>query len=369
MQKPRTAAVILAAGYSSRMGRPKPLLDLDGRPVIIRVLDTFWEAGIDECLVVVGHNKELVIPPVEAAGARVVVNDRYQSGMFSSVQAGLAAVGGDVDAVLILPADIPLVRPATLLKLVSEFEKGKGRILAPSFRGKRGHPPLAGSELWGRIAAHGGEGGLKGALAATGQPIREVPICDSNVLFDMDSPEDYTELQARWQKRNLPSAGECEALWEMQAYDCRDARRHCLLAAEIADGIVHELNEKGCGPDFETVHAAALLHDLCRDRPQHAHESARVVRDAGFAEVASAIETHMDIEPGRGDDITAGEILYLADKLADGATRTTLAERLEKEAARYRGSPQVLEEVERRYNNARMISERIMRITGGTAGK
>lgn len=368
MPGPGFAAVILAAGYSSRMGRSKPLLDLDGKPVIARVLETFREAGVEDLAVVAGYRWEDIAPVVEALGARTVVNDSYETGMFSSVAAGLEAAGHEARAIFVHPADIPLVRPATLRRLSAEFDRGAGRILVPCFMGRRGHPVLIAAETREGIAGYGGGGGLKSAIGAVKGTVAAVDVCDSNILFDMDGPGDYEAVKARWPRRGRPSQEECEALWKLQEYDYTNARGHCLFVAGIAAGITRDLNRCGRGPDPETVAAAALLHDLARDRPGHARLSADIAREAGFGEAAAAIGQHMDITLGSGGEVSAAEVLYLADKLADGSARTTLAAGLEKQLARYRDSPAILEAVQRRYNNARLISRKVGEITGSEPG-
>ena len=107
MEKFDIAAIILAAGYSERMGRFKPLLDLDGRPVIARVVDTFVRAGIRDVRVIAGYNKDVLTPVLEDLGVRVIVNDNYADGMFTSVLAAVKSLESGVKAFFLLPADIP----------------------------------------------------------------------------------------------------------------------------------------------------------------------------------------------------------------------------------------------------------------------
>ena len=364
MEKPGITAIILAAGYSSRMGVFKPLLDLGGRPIVTRIVETCKQAGIDEVIVVAGYRKELIIPVIEGAGARAVVNELYEEGMFSSVIAGISAMEYDPRAFIVLPADIPLVRAATIRSLVNVFMEGKNRILTPSFRGRKGHPPLISTELQGAIVGFTGEGGLKGALEELGPETAIVEVPDGNILFDIDNPDDYGEMKERWKRREIPSEPECEAMMELMPGMDERTRQHCREVARVADGIAGSLNRTGAGLDREVVLAAALLHDLARGRPGHAREAARMVREAGFHAIAEAIIAHMDIEPGQGPDISAGEILFLADKLVSGDRLVTLADRFAQATARYGDDTDALEAIEARYNTALLIQQRIEAMTG-----
>lgn len=364
MEKPGITAIILAAGYSSRMEAFKPLLDLGGRPVITRIAETCRQAGINEIIVVAGYRKELIIPVIEGAGARAVVNERYEEGMFSSVIAGISAMEHGPQAFIVLPADIPLVRAATIRSLVSGFMEGKNRILIPCFRGSKGHPPLISAELKERLNGFAGENGLKGALEEMESEIGKVEVPDRNILFDVDNPADYGEMKERWKSREIPSAQECEALMDLMPGMDERTRQHCREVARVADCIAGSLNETGAGIDRGIVLAAALLHDLAKGKPNHAREAARMVREAGFHGIAEAIITHMDIEPGQGEDISPGEIIFLADKLVSGDSNIPLADRFAQANARYGGDTDALEAIAARYNNALLIQERIEARTG-----
>jgi len=201
-------ALVLAAGISGRMERFKPLLGLGGQPLIARVVRTFREAGIRDVRVVAGHRKELLYPVVDKLKARLIVNERYAEGMFSSVQAGVSTIGPEVEAFFVLPVDMPLVSVPTIQLLAQCYRRDPGKILVPSFGGKDGHPPLIAAALKKCIINYHGGDGLKGALKQSRVDLVRVPVNDENILFDVDVPGDYRELQDRWERlHNLRAAG------------------------------------------------------------------------------------------------------------------------------------------------------------------
>jgi len=184
----RLSAIIPCAGLSTRMGRFKPLLPLGGRPIIARVIETVRSADPEEIFVVVGHRADELASIVEKAGAQVFRNQDFADGMFSSVRVGVQHLGGCCDAFIFLPADIPLVRPATLRRLAGISRRQPGRLLYPLFLGRRGHPPVIPSDLIPSILGNAGADGLRAILANHEDRALEIPVADENILFDLDHP-------------------------------------------------------------------------------------------------------------------------------------------------------------------------------------
>ena len=118
MHEKNFTAIILAAGYSRRMGQCKPLLKLSEQTMLEVVVATFIKAGISDIRVVVGHDMELLTPILEKLGTRIIINDHYNDGMFSSVLVALDSMESNVEAFFLLPVDIPLVRPWTIKYLI-----------------------------------------------------------------------------------------------------------------------------------------------------------------------------------------------------------------------------------------------------------
>jgi CTP:molybdopterin cytidylyltransferase MocA len=199
-------AIVLAAGLSSRMIGFKPLLPLGDSTAIERLIDMFRGAGAGRVLVVCGHRAEDLMPVVRAAGAEAIFNQDYEQGMFSSVRAGVSALAPEAAAFLVLPADVMLVRTDTILRLIAQREAAPDKVLRPAFRGRRGHPPLIPAALGPEILDWDGEGGLAGFLAEHEGMAADVPVADENVLFDVDTDEDYREALMRLEGRSFPGS-------------------------------------------------------------------------------------------------------------------------------------------------------------------
>ncbi|HTZ19150.1 MAG TPA: nucleotidyltransferase family protein [Dissulfurispiraceae bacterium] len=186
------AAVILSAGASSRMAEFKPLLPLGNSTVIETAIGTFKQAGIPDITVVVGHRADdlkAVLDRVD--GVRCVTNEKYREGMFSSVIAGIRSLRSGIKAVFILPADIPLVRSDTIELIAETYCRRRPRIFYPTYKKKRGHPPLIPAQLFPEILSWTGVGGLQSLLERHDAESMEIEVRDEGILLDLDTPEDY----------------------------------------------------------------------------------------------------------------------------------------------------------------------------------
>ena len=198
MKSNRFSAVILAAGFSSRMGEFKPLLPLGDRTLLEQVVTLFEETGIQDICVVIGHHHTRMCPVVENLRARSVFNPNYRKDMFSSVVSGITTLAPETEAFFIMPVDIPLVRRATIEHLLNAYQESKGHLLYPAFKGSRGHPPLIPFAYAKDIIEWKGKGGLNGALTHVASCVFEVDVPDEHILFDIDTPEDYQQLLKIW---------------------------------------------------------------------------------------------------------------------------------------------------------------------------
>lgn len=189
-------AVVAAAGLSSRMKAFKPMLELAGSTVIRETIAALHDAGVDDIAVVVGYRGEELAKHLAEQGVRIIQNLDYATGdMFRSVCMGLSAMGRDKDALLFLPADIPLFSAETARRLCDSMEESPCNFISPVYQGQRGHPILLNGSVVKDLLTFSGEGGLREAMTACGGEHRLVEVNDRGILLDADRPQDYEQLQ------------------------------------------------------------------------------------------------------------------------------------------------------------------------------
>jgi molybdenum cofactor cytidylyltransferase len=176
------AAVVLAAGESTRFGQPKQLLLLD------RVLQNVRAAQLDDVVVVLGAHAEEIRHEIRFERERIVVNADYAHGMSTSLQAGLRALPTAADAALIVLGDQPYVTATTMRRLADEFLRTRPPALVPTYRGRRGNPVVIGAPLFPEIMQLRGDTGFR-AIAAK-HAVAELAVDDDGVLIDVDKPGD-----------------------------------------------------------------------------------------------------------------------------------------------------------------------------------
>ena len=358
------SAIILAAGAAARLGRFKPLVELGRSSPVKRVIDTFQSAGVSDIIVVAGHRAGELSEAVRPLGARIAVNDEFKSGMFSSVRAGLKALPPDVSAFFLLPVDIPLVRPATIHRLSEQFEAQGAQVCYPTFRGKRGHPPLISSELAEPILNWSGQGGLRAFLSQLEDRAVDAPVADAGILQDMDTPEDHAWMQGRVDHLSIPTEVECVALLSDVLAVPEPIRNHCRAVANVAASLTRSLNESGLNLDLGLVQAAALLHDIARVSSNHADRGAALLEEMGFPEVAGAVQSHMDLSWNGESQPGPKEVVFLADKLVIEDRPTSLEARFQNSLARFSDNPPATKAIRSRWRTAERIRDRIESITG-----
>ena len=191
------AAVVLAAGASRRMGGQHKLLieGSDGRAMVARSVDQLIEAGFTTILVVTGHREEAVRAALAGRPVRFVHAERHAEGIAESLKAGLAALPEDAAAVLVALADMPLVEPATLRRIVAAYDPDEGRtIVVPTHQGQPGNPVL-----WDRVYVEemmqlSGDHGARALLRLHAEAVAEVAVESDSVLRDFDTPESLAAL-------------------------------------------------------------------------------------------------------------------------------------------------------------------------------
>lgn len=193
-------AVILAAGASTRMGRAKQLLSLDGEPLVVRAARTALRAGAADVLVITGAQGDDVAHALDAAGltpaerVRAVHNAAWSGGQASSVAAAVAALEPDTGAAVFFPVDQPSLSPRLLRQLVAAWQRGAD-LVAPVVDGRvRGAPCLFGPRYWPELAALTGDVGGRVVLQRHVADAVLVPASTAE-LHDVDTPDQWSQLR------------------------------------------------------------------------------------------------------------------------------------------------------------------------------
>jgi molybdenum cofactor cytidylyltransferase len=191
-------AIVLAAGKSERMGRPKALLPLRGKTFLENILAAISSSPVEETCVVVGHHRDEierhVVPP-----ARIIFNPDYEQGMITSLQAGISSLPSRTSGALLFLVDHPLVDSETIALLVRKV--GADRIVLPTFEGRRGHPVLFGSAILQEILGLSASQGANIVVHKDPDRIVEVSVKSPGILVDVDTPEDFLKLQSEYEPR------------------------------------------------------------------------------------------------------------------------------------------------------------------------
>jgi molybdenum cofactor cytidylyltransferase len=190
----RTVAVLPAAGASRRMGRPKLLLPFGESTLAGSVVAALRDGGVEEIVLVIAAGDEDLRAWAEEEGVTLAVNPDPDRGMLSSIQEGVAALGGTDVLLLVSPADLPNLRPETVALLLQRMRETGAPLGVPTHRGKRGHPLAIAPALIPEIGTLDLEIGLKQLRDRHEAELLEVEVGDAGVVEDVDTPEDYARL-------------------------------------------------------------------------------------------------------------------------------------------------------------------------------
>jgi molybdenum cofactor cytidylyltransferase len=193
-------AVLPAAGASRRMGRPKLLLPFRGEPLVASVVASLRAGGVVGIVLVTAADDDELRDWARQAGVATAVNPAPERGMLSSIQEGIAALGGaDAlarrgDVLLVSPADLPRLDPQSVAELLRRMAAAKAPLAVPVYQGKRGHPLALAPALIPEILDLDPEVGLKQLRDRHEAELLEVPVDDPGVVWDVDTPADYESL-------------------------------------------------------------------------------------------------------------------------------------------------------------------------------
>jgi molybdenum cofactor cytidylyltransferase len=194
------AGVVVAAGSSSRLGRPKQLLSLGGKPLPAWVLDALREAGLSPLVLVLGHGAEVVRDTLNLDDITVVVNTDYAEGMSTSLRLGLASLGPEVAGAVVAMADQPFISPTLITELVAEHGRTKQPLVAADFGDYQGPPILLGRAVWPLADEIRGDQGARFLLKNRPDWVATVPVPNRAAALDVDTEEAYAEAMEIWKR-------------------------------------------------------------------------------------------------------------------------------------------------------------------------
>lgn len=344
----KAAGLISAAGLSSRMGAFKPLLDLSGKPLICRTVESLVRGGVQQVVVVTGRNRDGIARVLQKyPQVRLVHNPHYaETAMYDSLKLGLQQISA-ADVIVCLPADVPAVRLETVRYLLQQWENQKPDVLFPVYQGKQWHPPVLAGSLLPALLQYDGTGGLKGALEQLSQSKVYVTVPDAGCTMDADYPDEYQRLCRYWPLRDVPDREVCQVLYEL-AGTPEPVQQHCEAVAQKAMELGAQLKKRGSILQLSLLESAARLHDVCRTEADHAKAGAAFLRQYGFYRVADLAEIHMDWPETLSVQLDEAAVLYLADKLVSGDQNVPLAQRFAEKLARYAGDAEAAAQIQRR---------------------
>jgi len=355
------AAIILAAGFSSRIHTFKPLLMLDGVTFTDRVISTYKQNGI-EVYLVTGYQNERLLSSIKNQDIHIIYNPDYNRGMLSSIQAGIRNLPSDTCSFFITPVDIPLVRTFTIKRIIEKAKEFPGKIVYPEFERKRGHPTLIPMEIKPVILNWKKEGGLRAVLDDYEEMALEVAVADRYIHFDIDTVDDYKVLLEGFADYDVPTGEECEVILTSIAKVSPEVRRHCIKVAEVADDIGQAISASFVNLDLGAIRSGSMLHDILKGRRDHAAAGGLWLSEMGFAGIAEIVAAHTDLPAGVRGSSLEDKVVFLADKYIREDAIVSLEDRFKFAVQRFGSDPRVRATILRRRKMAFDVKDEIERL-------
>lgn len=188
---PAIAAVVLAAGRSTRAGKINKLTaDIGGTPMVARVVDTVLASAADPVIVVTGHESDDVRAALAGRAVTFAFNPDYADGIATSIAAGIRAVPPECAGALVCLGDMPALRSDDINRLIAAFDAERAPICVPFAGTRRGNPALFARAFFAELASGRGDTGARTVIAAHGGMVCEVPVGGEGTLTDLDTAAD-----------------------------------------------------------------------------------------------------------------------------------------------------------------------------------
>ncbi len=349
---------------------PAPTPRLPGGPALVplgeitcleRVVGLLQQCGLAQVAVVAEAADRPALDLAGRAGALPVIHSGRR-GRLARIRTGLTALDPGLRAVFLLPANIPLVRPATIRRLLEAYCAGGPALIRPVCCGRPGWPVLLDAGQIPALIAEFSPGGLHAALARLAEETVAIEVADEYIRLGLSSPADVERLREHLARYGLPTEAELNTLQQRLFPASPGGLAHAQAVARVALTLAQALNAARAGgsePALDTalVRAAALLHDLAKNRREHEAEGGRILRELGFRTIARIVAAHRDLTPPPGP-LTEREIVYLADKLVACHHPVTIAARFQSKIDQWPDRPDIQADIRRRLANAWAVAAR-----------
>lgn len=191
---PAITGIILAAGSSQRMGKAKQLLPFQGKPLLQSVIDNARCSDLKSVFLVLGYKWREISAALDFAGVDLVINGQYDEGQSASIKSGLKSVSQECQAAVFLLGDQPLVSTELINRLIDRYQSTGAPIIIPTCGGERGNPVLMDRSLFPELLRIEGDLGGRAVFSRYSESIDFFEVESTEVLTDIDTPEDYKEL-------------------------------------------------------------------------------------------------------------------------------------------------------------------------------
>ncbi len=191
------AAVILSGGSSSRMGSPKALLPYQGRPFLQHLLEVTVHPKIGVRRVVLGAHAEPIAKSIDLPADEIVINDEWEKGQLSSIQAAIRSLPTGTDGLLLCLIDHPLISGDLVNELIEQFYLTRAKIVLPVYEGRRGHPVIFPASLYDELLNAPMEKGARAVVWAHAAEVFELPTNEEGCVLNLNDPETLQRATGR----------------------------------------------------------------------------------------------------------------------------------------------------------------------------
>lgn len=193
------SGVILAAGSSQRMGKPKALLTIGGETFLRRIERVLASARVNDIVLVLGSHAEQIRNTLGWFHGTIVINENWEQGQLTSLIAGMKAVDRETNqGMIVCPVDHPMMSQSVIVDLLQGFWKSRKNIIVPVCDGRRGHPVIWGRTLFDAIRTASVHEGARSLLRTFPDEISEIQVTERGILYNIDTPGDYKLLMAEY---------------------------------------------------------------------------------------------------------------------------------------------------------------------------